>query len=63
MTNEHTSSSEADRAEEGVGDEMIEIVKSGRKGVSKGEQGSGEDFVPATVRGESVSATIVRERR
>jgi hypothetical protein len=54
---------EPDRAGEEVGNETIEFLRSEREAVRKGESRSGEDFEPVSVRGEPVSATIVRDRR
>jgi hypothetical protein len=62
MANEHTPF-EPDRGEGFVGDETIDIVRLERGAVRKNEPHSGEDFEPASVRGEPVSATILRERR
>jgi len=63
MTNEHPSPSERDRVEKGVCGEKIDIVDVEPEAVRTGQQGSDDDFEPVSVRGESVSATVVRERR
>jgi len=61
MTNEH--SSEPDPSEKAAGGDPIELIRSEHEAVRQNAQRSGEAFEPVNVRGESVSATIVRERR